>query len=110
MTILNVFGIILVGMMMAWSCALYAHHLRTKHPEKYRGMWAFWGEVNRPAWRATLPFVGMFIGAILINGIRVLFNPDATQTMALQINALFLLITFLAIVFAIALYNVRRGK
>ncbi|NOK63236.1 MAG: hypothetical protein GFH27_549325n56 [Chloroflexi bacterium AL-W] len=110
MTLLTTLSIIFVGMVIAWACALYAQHLRTRHPEKYRGMWAFWGDVNRPAWRATLPFVGMFLGAILVNGIRVLLNPNETQTMALQINALFLLITFLAIVFAIALYKLRQGK
>ncbi|MEM8533769.1 MAG: hypothetical protein AAGF95_23195 [Chloroflexota bacterium] len=58
------------------------------------------GEANRPAWRATLPFVGMFIGAVLINGIRVSFSP----------NEAYLLIAFLVIVAAVVLYYVRRGK
>ena len=100
MTLLNTFGIIFIGMVIAWACALYAQHLHTRHPEKYRGMWAFWGDVNRPAWRATLPFVGMFIGAVLISAIRSLFNP----------NEAFLLIAFFVIVAAVVLYYLLQRK
>ena len=100
MTLLNTFGIIFVGMVIAWSCALYAQHLRTKYPEKYRGMWAFWGEAHRPAWRATLPFVGMFIGAILVNGIQVFFSP----------NEAYLLIILLTIVLGVAFYYILQRK
>lgn len=96
----NTFGIILVGMMIAWVCALYAQHLRIRHPEKYRGIWVFWGEANRPAWRATLPFVGIFIGAILANGIHAFFSP----------NQAYLLIIFLMIVLGVAFYYVLQRK
>lgn len=87
------------------ALTFYAFHLREYHPAQYVGLWRFLGSIARTRSRVIATVAGLLLGALLANGLLLLWQPTDRQSLVLYVDAIFLFVLFLAISFGLGLYK-----
>lgn len=101
---------LLSAVIVILALTFYAFHLREHRPAQYVGFWQFVGSIARARSRVIATVAGLLLGALLANGLLFLWQPTDRQSLVLCVDAVFLLVSLLAISFGVGLYKLQQRK
>ncbi|HET8625941.1 MAG TPA: hypothetical protein VFL91_00880 [Thermomicrobiales bacterium] len=105
---LGVFVGIVLGAFLMLVFTLRAISLRERYPERYTGVWRYWGESVGEPKRAVLLAAGAIVGGLLGAVFLVAFRPTPAQTLVVWLLALTALVVIIGIGTGVAVYDIRR--
>ena len=98
----------LTGIVALFAMRAYAFHIRDHHPERYKGFWRYWGNINRSPILLTGIAIGSILGYALTIGIGRLLQPNHVESLTILLIPIIIFVVILAIMSIIMRYNNRN--